>query len=279
MKVTVLIENTSESELKCEHGLSLFIEYALKQYLLDAGTTGAFLENAAALGVPVLAADACILSHGHYDHSGGFAEYLAQNQTVKIYAMKGIDGEYYSGSGGEIHRIGVPENVLSRNWERFEFIDQLFRLDQDVYLVPHSTEGLEKIGERSKLYRKYKTEYLPDDFSHELSLVFDTEKGLVIFNSCSHAEIMNIMEEVRSALPGRRIYAFLGGLHMKGKKDGKEVCMFSDSEVEAVADGLKEAGVQYLYTGHCTGQPGYALLKQYAGDMVQPLTTGKKIEL
>lgn len=279
MQITVLIENTSDSELKCEHGLSLFIEYNDKKYLLDAGSTAAFLENARALQIPVLQADRCILSHGHYDHSGGFAEYLAQNPGAEVYAMQGADGEYYSGSGGEIHPIGIPENVLMKYRDRFCWIDKVFQLDPEVYLIPHSVSGLEKIGARAKLYRKSGGEYLPDDFSHELSLVFDTEKGLVIFNSCSHAGIMNIIEEVKHVLPGKEVYAFLGGLHMKGKKNGKEICTFSDDEVLKMADSLKKTGVQYLYTGHCTGQQGFALLKKYLGTIVQPLITGCRIEL
>ncbi|MCC8150863.1 MAG: hypothetical protein LIO96_05280 [Lachnospiraceae bacterium] len=47
LRVTVLIENTSDSKLACEHGLSLFIEFGEKQILLDAGSseTCAFSEE------------------------------------------------------------------------------------------------------------------------------------------------------------------------------------------------------------------------------------------
>ena len=75
MKVQILIENTTNSNLIAEHGLSIFIEYKDKKILLDAGTTSAFIDNAKNMGVDISSADFCVLSHGHYDQSGGFAEY------------------------------------------------------------------------------------------------------------------------------------------------------------------------------------------------------------
>ncbi len=70
IRVAVLIENTSDGSLAAEHGLSLFIEYKGKRILLDAGSSGAFYGNAAALGISLSGLDAYVLSHGHYDHSG-----------------------------------------------------------------------------------------------------------------------------------------------------------------------------------------------------------------
>ncbi|MCD7806939.1 MAG: MBL fold metallo-hydrolase, partial [Lachnospiraceae bacterium] len=72
--ITVLIENTATGTLTCEHGLSLLIQYADKRILLDAGSTNAFCQNADAMGVSLTDLDAYVLSHGHYDHSGGFEE-------------------------------------------------------------------------------------------------------------------------------------------------------------------------------------------------------------
>ena len=85
MKIKVLIENTTESELKCEHGLSLYIEYRDKKILLDAGSTNAYAENAERLGGDLSSVDMAFLSHGHYDHSGGILAVVAQNPDMQIY--------------------------------------------------------------------------------------------------------------------------------------------------------------------------------------------------
>ena len=123
MRIRVLIENTTDSDLVCEHGLSLLIEYKEKKYLLDAGSTGIFLENAERLQEPVDEADVCILSHGHYDHAGGFAEYLKRNPGAKVYAMREAVGDYHSASGGELHYIGIPEEVYPAFAPQFVFLD------------------------------------------------------------------------------------------------------------------------------------------------------------
>lgn len=286
MKIQVLIENTADlkinSNLKPEHGLSIYIEYQGKKILLDAGTTQAFMENAKNMNADIENADFCVLSHGHYDHSGGFAKYLEENRDKKVYAMKTSIEEYYSGSGGHIHEIGIPKEVYPKYKDNFILIDGTFtdkgvEISNGIFIIPHNTKDLEKIGERAKLYKKVNDNYVPDDFSHELSLVFDTEKGLVVFNSCSHSGIINIMEEIRAYFGNREICAFFGGLHMKGMKDNVEICTFTEAEIESMTDYLKENRLSKLYTGHCTGLVGFELIKKYMGEKAEYLMTGKTI--
>lgn len=279
MKIHVLIENTAVRGMIAEHGLSLLIEEKGKKYLLDAGTTGAFLKNAEMMSLDVNDVECCVLSHGHYDHSGGFAEYLAQNITTNVYAMETVKGEYYSGSGGTIHDISVPGHVLPAYEERFVFINEVTKIAENVYLLPHCTAGLEKIGERAKLFKKKDGRLEADDFSHELSLVIDSEKGLLICNSCSHAGVRNIISEVKQVFPAKKIHAFVGGLHMKGRRDGEEICTFSEEEVKEMAEYLVMEGVEKVYTGHCTGEVAYEMLKKYLGNRLGKLKTGITLEL
>lgn len=281
MKFKILIENTSKSDLIPEHGLSIFIEYKDKKILLDAGTTSAFMDNAKKMNVDISDADFCVLSHGHYDHSGGFAEYLRQNPDKKIYAMEAIADDYYSASGGAIHPIGVPKEVYPAFKENFIFLDEAMKISEGIYAIPHKRpNNLWKIGERAKLYKMIEGEYTPDDFSHELSLVFDTEDGLVIFNSCSHSGVINIIEEVKEYFgQDKKMSAFIGGLHMKGKLGDKEICTFSEGEIDELAKYLMENNVKMLYTGHCTGVVGYELIKKYLDDKLEYVYTGKEIEI
>ena len=271
MKITVLVENTAQENLKCEHGLSVFIEFQGKEYLLDAGTTDLFLENAKSLGVSLANVKTCILSHGHYDHSGGFFRFFEENEKARLYAMKGADGEYYS-TKGELHEIGIPKKLTQMHSEKFVFVDCVTELDTEVYLIPHSSEGLKMIGARAGLYKKINEELCPDDFSHELSLVFDTKQGLVVFNSCSHGGLKNILTEVGAVFPDKNIYAFIGGLHMKGGN-------FTKEEICEIVYYTKELGVKYIYTGHCTGESAFAVLKEAGGDMIQALTSGMVINI
>lgn len=262
MKIKVLIENTTESELKCEHGLSLYIEYRDKKILLDAGSTNAYAENAERLGVDLSSVDMAFLSHGHYDHSGGFDAFIKINDHAPVYAMETALNQYFSTSGGALHEIGVNAVIKEKLYEQMKPICEVTKVSDGIVLVPHSTQGLEKIGERAGLYRVQEGEMLPDDFAHEMSVVFQTEAGLVICNSCSHGGVQNIVEEVKAVFPEKKIYAYVGGLHMRGIKDGETTCTFTAEEVKMLTDYIKAADIRFLITGHCTGTPAMKLLRE-----------------
>lgn len=279
MKITVLIENHKSCEaLTCEHGLSLWIEYNDKKILLDAGTTEAFAANARQLGICLNDAQFAVLSHGHYDHSGGFSAFFRENTHAVVYANAKAQEAYYSGNGG-LHEIGVPAEILN-NTQRFCFVNGIYRITEDIALIPHHTAGLDEIGKRAKLYKKHKNELAPDDFAHEHSLVFDTEKGLIIFNSCSHGGVEAIIKEVKDAYPTpKRVYAYIGGLHMKGTDNQTEICTFTAQQLDALCETVKKERIAFVYTGHCTGDVGYHELKQRIPDTIRTLYTGDEILL
>ena len=104
-------------------------------------------------------------------------------------------------------------------------------------------------------------------FAHEQSVVFETGKGLVIFNSCSHGGIVNIVREVQMALGGQKVYAVVGGFHMM-KLSGMDTLAIPEEEVVETAQELKGLGVEEIYTGHCTGNIAFGILKKELGEMV-----------
>ncbi len=271
--VTVLVENTTDGGLlRCEHGLSLLVEWRGRRILLDAGQTGLFLENADALGLSLTGLDASVLSHGHYDHAGGFGALLRRNPAARVYAQKTAFEPHLSGSGGKIHPIGIPPAVAEQR-ERFLPVEGVTEILPGAYLMPHNTAELARLGAKGKLYRQTGVELMPDDFSHEQSLVLDTSRGLVLFNSCSHGGAANILREAREAL-GKPVYAYVGGLHLKGRRDGQEVCALTPAEMEELCGAFLRENVRHIYTGHCTGEPGLEQLRQGLGERVYRLTTG-----
>ncbi len=279
MKITVLAENSGPADLISEHGLSLLIDFNETIYLLDTGSSDAFLKNMKTMSISPAMIDTCVLSHGHYDHSSGFEEFFKVNENAPVYSMDDAFEYYIGGTGNDEHYIGVPEGLLENHRERFHLLDGTTEIAENVFVVPHFTEGLEKLGKRAGLYRRDGEKTYPDDFSHELSLVFNTDKGLVVFNSCSHGGIVNILREVKEELPGFELYAFLGGLHMRDSDKAKSYCMFTEQEIQNMAREIRRAGLQKLYAGHCTGEMGFRIMKKYLGEMVMPLTTGQEIKL
>lgn len=276
MRITVLVENTGPSELKIEHGLSLYIEFNDKKYLLDAGQSDSFFKNAHALSIDLGRVDKAVLSHGHYDHGDGFMVFLNQYKDKVVYGAKNIFDDYYSGSGGSVHYIGLSSK-LKQMKNRFNTILKDTKIDEKIYLILNDVSNTKEIGVQKKLYKKVDDVLQPDNFDHELSLVFDTPKGLVICNSCSHAGLESIVDNIKKRL-NKPVYAYVGGLHMKSTKNHIETSSFTEEQIQNLCIFI-EKNIQYVLTGHCTGNVSYDLLKKYLKDRIDFLTTGKTIEI
>ncbi|MBR6568086.1 MAG: MBL fold metallo-hydrolase [Clostridia bacterium] len=272
MKITVLSDNIADrkSELKGEWGLSLYIEEKGKAYLLDTGASSLFSKNAEKLGIDLSAVDTGVLSHSHYDHSDGMAEFFSLNGKAPFYISSECEDNCYGKRFIFSKYIGIKKGLTKKYAERTIPVKGSIKLRDGVHLICHTSDGLELIGKKAGLYKKINGRLVPDDFSHEQSLVFETEKGLVIFNSCSHAGPENILREIRTAFPREKVYAYFGGLHLYKS---------SEEEIRRMGQILKESTLELIVTGHCTGDKAYKILKEILGDRLEQLSVGKVTEI
>ncbi len=269
LSATVLIDNKSDGGYVSEWGFSVYISYKGKNYLLDTGASDKYAKNAAKLGIKLEDVDTAVLSHAHFDHSGGFHSFFSENKKARLYVSANCGENCFRKIGPFYKYIGVPRKMLNSNTDRIEYVSGFKQLDEGVWLVPHIENGLEKIGGKAKLYRRENGKTAADNFCHEQSLVFETEKGLAVFNSCSHGGLQNILADIEHFLPARRVYMTVGGLHLS---------KYSDSDVRAIADVIKKLGIGRIVTGHCTGK-AYKVLREELGDAVEQTRSGMKIEL
>lgn len=266
MKIQVLIDNITKNELSCEWGLSFYIEFNGKKYILDTGASENFAKNAEQLGVSLENIDYGILSHAHYDHSDGMPAFFEKNKIARFYIRKGAGENCHGKKNRFFYKYnGIAKGILSNYADRISYVEGDYCLEEGVYLIPHKTLGLEKIAKRVDLYVKENGRMFPDDFAHEQSLVFDTPKGLVIFNSCSHGGPDNIITEVSATFPEKEICAYVGGLHLYKS---------SEAEVRALADRIRETGITRIITGHCTGDEAFMILKEELGGIIEQMYTG-----
>ena len=209
MKITVLVENTSLSEeLCCEHGLSLYIEACGKKILFDFGQSDLCCRNADALGIDLSQVDLAILSHGHYDHSGGIQSFLSQNTSAPVYVSKNAFGDHYNASGSY---IGLDATLQMES--RLVFAESIQQLAPGITLRScNHQEPLEPIrsyglrcGEKA------------DVFDHEQYLIIEENGKRICISGCSHKGIVNIVNWLSPDV-------LIGGFHfMKLDPGGKEL--------------------------------------------------------
>lgn len=258
MKIYTLIENTSCVDgFAYEHGLSLYIETEKMRILFDSGQSGAFADNAVKLGIDLGKVDVMILSHGHYDHSGGIGRFLELNNTAPVYISSTAFGMHYN---AEDRYIGVDEEL--KNSSRFVFVDDYEEIGEGITLY-----GADKINavtpiDSAGLKIKAPSGMIPDTFRHEQYLMIEENNHKVLISGCSHNGILNIMETMKPDV-------LVGGFHFMKKPV---------EEVKIPADRLMEYDTKY-FTCHCTGLEQFDYMKRIMGDRLSYLSAGNMVEI
>lgn len=266
MKASVLVDNIGCGELKGEWGLSFYIEYEGKKILLDGGGASCLCaENAQRLGLSLADVDFAVLSHAHYDHADGLRAFFEQNASAKLYLQESCRENCYRVKDGHMKYIGIQEGLLETYADRLVRVRGDRKICPGVCVVAHHTPHLEKAGKREQMFLKEGETWITDCFAHEQSLVFQTDGGIVIFNSCSHGGADNIIREVSACFPGQKIRAMVGGFHLHNK---------TDDYIRALAERIQSTGVEQIYTGHCTGENGVRVLTEELGEKVHQLRVG-----
>ena len=261
MIVKVLMEDTCPSNAFCsEHGLSLYIEANGQKILFDTGQSSAFVRNAETLGVDLAQVDFAVLSHAHYDHSGGIVAFLSLNDHANVYVSQYAFDDIRHGSDKYIG----PDKAL-KNHPRLVPISGNMRLADGVFV--YSGEGKPPVlPVRSfGLTMLRNGELLPDDFRHEQYLEIIDGGRHVLISGCSHKGIQNIMHWFKPDI-------LIGGLHLYNLDPQGE----GRADLDKVACELKETGTTF-YTCHCTGVPQYEYLKRTLQDQLFYISSGQEI--
>lgn len=278
MKIVNLIENT-EGVPGCayEHGLSFYVETTKHKVVMDLGQTDGAILNAEALGIDLKAVDTVVLSHGHYDHSGGILPFSKLNKHALIYMQKDADGEYFADDGeiaeGERYKyIGIDKDILKLSQVRLIRGD--YRLDDDLELFTIKQRTHKLPFPNSRLLIRDKDGFLPDDFGHEQYLVI-RENGLsVMISGCAHNGMLSIMDAYIEKY-GKFPDVVISGFHLMVDREYREE---EWEEIRAIANKLKTFPTKF-FTGHCTGIAAFEEMKRIMGEKLSYVSSGETVEV
>ena len=274
--ITVLVDNSEHEGLVSEWGLSLHVQTPQTRVLLDFGQSDAFARNANTLGIDLARVDHAVLSHAHYDHANGMEAFFACNDHAPLHLSEACDENCWSSKGGttDLHYIGIADGLLKQYERRLvrHALSGPEAVAPGLWLVPHARPQTNDTGATTGMYCRVGCCLIQDAFAHELTLACElpSDGTVVVLSSCSHAGVAQILQEVSSAFPGRRISAFVGGLHLMRA---------SDEDVRHVADAFRMHGVKHIWCGHCTGARAEELLAQELPGRVGILHPGLALTL
>lgn len=268
VRITILVDNQAGPGLAAEHGFAAWIERDGRHWLFDAGQGAALVPNAQALGVPLATAEGLILSHGHYDHTGGLPALLAAAPAAQVHCHPQAKRLRYAVSGAETRSIGMPAAARVA----LATLAPLRRAPIAAALELAPGVGLTGPIPRIMDYEDRGGPFFvdaagarPDDFADELALTLRTARGLVVILGCGHAGLINTLRQALALNPGARLCAVLGGFHLGGA---------SEERLARTAAALRALDPELVVPCHCSGERAVAAFGEALGERVRAGAAG-----
>ena len=276
MKAIVLIDNNPHPllDLATEHGLSVYVEADGCKWLVDVGASPLFIDNARKLGISIEDVDYVVLSHGHFDHTGGLRAFLEINSKAMVILSSQVEGlQFYSYRLKTRRNISIDHAVMQDYPDRFITIEENTPATQNTDIVCHFPEKYPKPKGNRTLFSSRGDVEVMDDFSHEIVFTVSSQRGIVAFSGCSHNGILNVLSACSEYHGSTSIAACIGGTHLLDSTPDNH--FETAGELEEITQRLAtDYPAMTLVTGHCTGQNAMRLLAAEMGDRFANIYSG-----
>jgi 7,8-dihydropterin-6-yl-methyl-4-(beta-D-ribofuranosyl)aminobenzene 5'-phosphate synthase len=260
IEITTLIENTQgeHTGLITEHGLSFLIETGKSSTLFDTGRSNAFLKNAKLLGKRLDGVEQVVLSHGHYDHSGGFQSFVQSraDRAFTLHTGQGFFAEKYARFNASYQYLGndFDQEYIKEQGITHHTITGKTEIVPGVWALTHFKRNHAEETIHPRFVLRGQAGWVEDRFDDEVLLVVETGKGLVMLVGCSHPGILNMLDSVQQAF-NKPVYALLGGTHLV-EADRPRVAR----SIQA----FQEKGIEVLGINHCSGAEAIKLATEHS---------------
>jgi 7,8-dihydropterin-6-yl-methyl-4-(beta-D-ribofuranosyl)aminobenzene 5'-phosphate synthase len=268
LKITILSTMLADDGIG-EWGFSALVESDGHKILFDTGARpNTVLENAKELKIDLSDVQDVILSHFHDDHTTGLMtlrrEYAAKNPTalLRVHVAKGIFLERRRKGGNSQAAIGETNPMIAMKKEfeasggKFIEHDKVDEIFPGIWLTGPVPRVFPEKNYAASVEVKEDGKWVEDNVPDDQSLVFNTDRGLVLLAGCGHSGVINTLTYARKEIRSAPVDAAIGGFHLFNA---------SDETLDWTADRLKEFQTAQLMGAHCTGIESVYHLRQKMG--------------
>ena len=283
LKITVIAEDSVgyDTPYLGQHGISFLLtaerDGVVKNILVDvAQDPAALIENINRMQIAISCIDAVVLTHCHYDHTRGIAKILREigGKDIPVIAHPDIFRTHFI-SDPYLRSIGIMDGDRREDIESSGGILYLARNALEIMPGLISTGEVERITDFEEvgmsLFTIENGQVKGDLMKDDISVVANVRgKGLVIVTGCSHAGIVNIIQQSIKLTGTKKIHGIIGGFHL---------IEASEERIQKTALALKKFNPDWVYAGHCTGFRAQVELYNIFKERFSPLHTGMIVEV
>lgn len=263
MEISILTNDEAKPGFLFEHGLSIKIKHQNANILFDTGFTDVYLNNARKLGIHFLDTDYIVLSHGHYDHTGGLRYFISISNVKKIIIHKdAFIPKYAKETFLRFNGMPFHQDDLSWAYKLFHKVEGLHKIEESIYVLGNIPNGSPS--------SKYFANQTIDDFHDEIILILEESDGLSLFLGCSHFGISEGIEAVKEVFPDSKIKNVIAGMHMSSS---------TDAEIQEVTSYFRSLDFEKLIPLHCTGKKTMKALKELFKERCHLLKAGDTLQI
>lgn len=272
-RLTVVVDNEAADGLVSEHGFALHIETPEGNMLLDTGQKEAFIPNMERLAIDPGKIFALVLSHGHYDHTGGVAELLKLNSNIEIYLQSAVFQPRYSLDGETPVQVKMP----------FAGMDAIMQHRDDcIHWLNRPVAISGAIGITGPISRCNDFEdtggpffldpdgHVVDSIKDDMALWLHGPDGLIVCVGCCHSGLVNTLHHITARTGENRIAMVIGGLHL---------LQASPERLSKTVQGLNAFDIRRIVACHCSGKEAVHYLQNHLRAEVSTGYAGLVVEV